>query len=159
MSKSNDNSIKKSSICIPVVPPSPNQPASSLCKHNLTYTSVVLKADSGASRHYLRSQDAAILRNKKTIVNSPRVSLPNNTVIQGNEQGHLPLNTTSLSTMDTQAHVFPNLLSASLLSLGQLCDDDWKIYLDRKNMQVTKDNKLVLMGTRNFQDGLWDDLR
>ena len=97
-----------------------------------------------------------MLLNKQTLQNGPCVSLPDNTVIQGTEKGHLPLCTASLSQKATQAHVFPHLSSASLLSLGQLCDDDCKIYLDKQSMKVYKENKLILTGTRNFTDGLWD---
>ena len=91
-----------------------------------------------------------------TVTNSPRVSLPDNSVIRGTEQGHLPLNPASLSDTATQVHVFPHLSSASLLSLGQLCDDDCKIYLNKTSMKVYKDDKIVLTGTRNLTDGLWD---
>ena len=52
--------------------------------------------------------------------------------------------------------LWPLKLMFSHISLGQLCNDDCKIYLDKTTMQVTKDNKLVLTGTHNIQDGLWD---
>ena len=131
-------------------------PASSLRRSNVTYVSIVLKADSGASRHYVCLSDAKILQQKKTIENGLCVSQPDNTIIQGTEQGHLPFSPASLSQKATQAHVFPHLSSALLLSLGQLCDDDCKIYLDKNWMKVYKENKLVLTGKCNFTDGLWD---
>lgn len=115
-----------------------------------------MKADSGASRHYIRPPDAKILQNTRTVTNGPCVSLPDNTFITGTEQGHLTLNTTSLLPDATQAHVFPHLSSASLLSLGQLCNNNCKIYLDKHSMQVYKNDKIILTGKRNFRDGLWD---
>ena len=117
-----------------------------------------MKADSGASRHYIRQSDTNILQQIKTITDGPCVSLPDNTVMTGTQQGYLPLDRTSLSPNATQAHVFPHLSSASLLSLGQLCDDDCKVYLDKHSLQVYKHDKVVLTGKRNYTDGLWDVL-
>ena len=138
---------------------SPTQTDSILVKcstKNVTYASVVMKADSGASRHYIRPPDAKILRNITTVTNGPCVSLPDNTVMTGTQQGHLPIAQTSLLPEATQAHVFPHLSSASLLSLDQLCDNNCKIYLDKHSMKVYKNDKIVLTGQRNFTDGLWD---
>ena len=42
------------------------------------------------------------------------------------------------------------------MSLGQLCDDDCKVELDKKNLKVFKKEKLIMKGHRNKSDGLWD---
>ena len=62
----------------------------------------------------------------------------------------------TLSSKATSAAVFENLHSASLLSVGQLCDDDCQVTFDKKHMNVYKDNKNILTGTQNKNDGLWD---
>ena len=49
-----------------------------------------------------------------------------------------------------------DLRSATLLSVGQLCDDKCTIVLDKQNATIYKNNKVVLSGVRNLQDGLWD---
>ena len=122
----------------------------------MSYASVVLKADSGASKHYIRPTDAMVLQHRTTVTNGPCVSLPDNTTMRGTHQGHLPFNSNVLSAHATRAHVFPHLSSASLLSLGQLCDDDCNIFLDKHSMRVFKNNNLILTGLRNHTDGLWD---
>ena len=40
--------------------------------------------------------------------------------------------------------------------MGQLCDDDCLVVLSKKKLAAVKDNKIVLEGTRNKKDGLWD---
>ena len=52
--------------------------------------------------------------------------------------------------------VLPSLKSSSLISLGQLCDDDCSVLLDKKKLYVKKNNSMVLEGNRNMKDGLWD---
>ena len=52
--------------------------------------------------------------------------------------------------------VLPDLKISSLISLGQLCDDDCVIILDKKVLEVRKKHKLVMKGIRNMKDRLWD---
>ena len=85
----------------------------------------------------------------------PQVTLPNNCSIQATKQGHLPLDP-SLFKKVTSALILPSLKSASLLSLGQLCDDDYEVLLDKKKLTAKNNNKKILHGYRNRSDGLWD---
>ena len=52
--------------------------------------------------------------------------------------------------------MLPHLKSASLISLGQLCNDNCNIVLNKTKLFVLKNNQLLLQGYRNNQDGLWD---
>jgi hypothetical protein len=61
-----------------------------------------------------------------------------------------------LSKSARNTSVLPHLKSASLISLGQLCNDNCNVVLNKKKLFVFKDNKLILRGYRNNQDGLWD---
>ena len=107
--------------------------------------SVVAKADSGASRHYIKEQDAKVLHNVKLDSNGPTVLLPNNASITSTKKGHLPL-VSQLSHEATTAHVLPDLHSTSLISLG----------LTKEKLYIFKDGNLIETGTRNATDGLWD---
>ena len=40
--------------------------------------------------------------------------------------------------------------------MGQLCDDDCVVILCKQSIDVLKNNKSILRGTRNLKDGLWD---
>ena len=72
------------------------------------------------------------------------------------ESGILPISAPALSNRAKSANIFKDLHSASLISLGQLCDDGCTAILDRKQIQVVKDQHVVLKGRRNWMDGLWD---
>jgi hypothetical protein len=48
------------------------------------------------------------------------------------------------------------MTNSSLISIGQLCDDDCVAILDKRRLQVFKNSKCILMGPRNKTDGLWD---
>ena len=119
-------------------------------KHKL----VIAKGDSGASSNYWREQDKQILHNIKPNPNIS-VTLPNNNPIKSTSSGIIPLSH-KLSSKAKTATVLPNLKSSSLISLGQLCDDDCKVLLDKKELNVYKDDQVVLTGYRNPRDGLWD---
>ena len=59
-----------------------------------------------------------------------------------------------LSKKVQQAIVLPQLLSSSLISLGQLCDNDCKVELDESNLKVFKEKKFIIKGYRNQRDKL-----
>ena len=80
----------------------------------LSRSSVTLKADSGASGHYIRDIDKHVLDNIKPTSKGPKVRLPDSSHIQATETGDLPL------PVPAPAHVFPALSSSFLLSIGAL---------------------------------------
>ena len=84
-------------------------------------TPVIAKPDSGASDMYWRSKDKHILQSLSP-TQGPEVHLPDGTTIQSNEMGNLPI--PELSPTAQQCHVLPDLHSASLISVGKLCNDD-----------------------------------
>ena len=89
-----------------------------------------------------------------TKFNGPSVFLPNMESITTTHKGYLPYKKLSQQALAT--NILPKLQSASLVSLGQLCDDNCKIELDKNTIKVFKNNSKLLQGPRNRQDGLWD---
>ena len=83
-----------------------------------------MKGDSAASGHYIRQQDAACL-NSIHPYQGPSVTLPDADTINPTHQGDLPLK--GLSPPGRKGTILPDLKSASLISLGQLCDDGCKV--------------------------------
>ena len=83
------------------------------------------------------------------------VTLPNSNTISSQTKGKLPI-LSKLSPRAREAIVLPQLKSLSLISLGQLCDDNCKIHLDKKELKVHKEKELVMKGYRNLSDRLWD---
>ena len=91
---------------------------------------IYAKRDSAATAHYFKCEDKIALQNIKNTI-GPTVTLPNNTTITSTISGTAPLST-SLNDKGKQVHVFKNLKNASLISLGQLCDNDCEITLYKK---------------------------
>ena len=121
--------------------------------HNFQTPPLILKGDSGATNHYLSPAAISVLKNVQRNTNIT-VSLPDNSVIHSTHTGNLPLH--HLSDVATQAHILPDLLNNSLLSLGQLADDGCLILLSKQFLHVFKNFHLILKGFRNNFDGLWD---
>lgn len=92
----------------------------------------IAKGDSGASKHYWRPQDKNCLTNVQPYTNIA-VTLPNANSISSETKGELPLSN-KLSSRAKEAIVLPQLQSSSLISLGQLCDDDCDIHLNKKEL-------------------------
>ena len=89
-------------------------------------------------------------------MHGPRVNLPNGTILQAHLRGNIPMSEKNLSETARRAHVFNGLNNASLISIGRLCDDNCIAVFDRKELNIYKNNKKVIHGTRNYRDGLWD---
>ena len=53
----------------------------------------------------------------------------------------------SLSKKEISAAILPSLKSASLVSLGQLCNDDCEVLLNKKTLTVTKKTSKYYIGT------------
>ena len=61
-----------------------------------------------------------------------------------------------LSDKAQTATVLDQLRSASLISIGQLCDDNCVALFSKNNLQVYKNGSIILEGKRNWSDRLWD---
>ena len=116
---------------------------------------IYAKGDSAASDHYFRPEDSACLEDITTTASHQPITLPNKKQIYATDQGILPLSN-NISKQGRTAKILPELKSASLISIGKLCDDDCQVYFDKRNLQVRKNNKLILQGKRNYKDGLYD---
>ena len=69
--------------------------------------------------------------------------------------GDIPL-ASSLSAHAKKSHIFDGLHSASLISFGQLYDDDCVAILYKNEVNIPKVKTLILKEHRNKIDGLWD---
>ena len=103
---------------------------------------VTAKLDSGASKHYVRQEDSRCLQN---IINVPPsfVGLPDKKVSEINKQGTLMLHP-ALSDNATTGHILKDLRSATLLSAGQLCDDNCTVILNKNTAEVQKDKQTIM---------------
>lgn len=80
-----------------------------------------MKSENGATKTYLKEDDN-ILENQNQ-AKGPKVNLPNGTNLKVVLTSKLPIHK-FLSNKAQQGHVLEGLRNPSLLSIGQLCDDD-----------------------------------
>ena len=100
---------------------------------------ITAKGDSAASHHYWKQVDCGILTNFSKSP-GPTVSQPDNTPLQCTGQGHLPLSS-ALTPAGTHALILPALKSPSLISLGQLCDNNCEVHLTKDCLKTIKMEK------------------
>ena len=81
-------------------------------------------------------------------------TVPDISTVSATSKGYYPI--ANLSHSAKEAHVFKNLHSSSLISLGQLYDNDCLVLLNKYILAAFKNNRLILNGIRNKSDGLWD---
>ena len=84
------------------------------------------------------------------------VHLPNKDTLSSTTSGFLPLN--EVSPMVKQAYVLPSLTDTSVLSIGQLCNDNCIAIFTKKDILIIKKGQIILTEKRNFNDGLLDIL-
>ena len=106
----------------------------------------------GASGHYL-TQRYTITPSVPT-TNPISVQLPSGQLISNTHDTHLPI--FDLPPTATLARIFPSLRSASLVSIGQLCDAGCKATFDSQKVKVTKNGKVLLTRVRNLHNHLWE---
>jgi hypothetical protein len=79
--------------------------------------------------------------------------MPNGTTIQSSHTCNLLL--TDLSHQARQAHIFPGLVHNSLISVGQLCDNECSVTFTQDHVTVTRNEKDVMYGSRDPKSRLW----
>ena len=125
--------------------------------------SPIMKADTGASNHFTKPDHESFLKNLSKLKGGPVAYLPDTTRITASKAGQLSLSR-RLSDKSQRALVYPELKNESLLSIGQLCDDNCTAIFKRKHMKIYKDEDIqinelaspLILGKRNNFDGLWD---
>ena len=91
-----------------------NSFANTFPQHHSTMSYIIAKDNSGASKHYFRSDDIACLSNVHPTA-GPSIYLPNMQSITSTYTGMLPV--PMLTSKARTTHILPQLHSASLISL------------------------------------------
>ena len=106
--------------------------------------------DSGCTSHYIK-QNSNILQHvtKKEIA----VMLPNGQCMRSSKVTNL--NIPNSSQIGNQAHLFQDLTSGNLLSVGQLCNDGYDVTFTKNKVTFDKNNQTMLTGKRRLHDGMW----
>ena len=107
-------------------------------------------ADSGCTGHYLDDL-IIIVQTREPLENLINAKLPNSSTMTSTHQAQIPL--THLSSQAKYAEIFPNLHS-SLISIGQLCDDECIVTFEKHKVIVSKNKDIIIEGYRDPINGL-----
>lgn len=110
-------------------------------------------ADTGTTGHYISPQDTKHLTDIQPTVDGITVQMPNGTFIKSSHTGQL--NLPSIPSGARTAHVFPDLKTGSLLSIGILCDHGLRAIYDKDEVSIYNKDDLILSGKRSPQTRLW----
>jgi hypothetical protein len=111
--------------------------------------------DTGATGHYLDQAAEKHCTNIKTTATGPAVRVANGETIHTTKSVIVPL-APELSTTAKVGHIFDRLQSGSLISIGQLCDDECVALFTKYNVKIIKDGKIIIIGARDSSNGLWN---
>jgi hypothetical protein len=79
--------------------------------------------------------------------------MPNGTTIQSSHTCNLLL--IDLPPQARQAHILPGLVHNSLISVGQLCDNECSVTFTEDQVTVSRNGKNVMHGSRDPKSRLW----
>ena len=85
----------------------------------------------------------------------PTISAANGTDMPTNHTGTVPISP-SLSQQAQQRNIMKSLSTRSLIYIAQLCDDDCIAIFTKNYVQILRDDKIIITGTRYDQNGLWN---
>ena len=125
-----------------VVPPTKN--------HQVNHTAIV---DTGATGHYLDAASEQHCINVQSTDTGPSVQVANGYNTETSKRVIFPL-AEELSTQAKVGHIFDSLKSGSLISIGQLYDDDCVALFTKFNVNIYKDGKIITVGKTNDTNGL-----
>jgi hypothetical protein len=79
--------------------------------------------------------------------------MPNGTTIQSSHTCNLLI--TDLPHQARQAHIIPGLVHNSLVTVGQLCDNECSVTFTHDQVTVSRKGKEVMYGSRDPKSRLW----
>ena len=118
--------------------------------------SITLKADTGATNHFISTNDLGYLQVKPPTEFYPSINALVPTGHTMTSKGHVHLPISHIPPSASLAHVMPKLASGSLMSVGKICDagctaifdsTSVKIY-QNKHVNIAAKNKPIIYGTR-----------
>jgi hypothetical protein len=104
--------------------------------------------DTGATGHYLDAAAEQLCIDVKHTDTGPSVQVANGNTIKTNKRVIIPL-APALSTTAKVGHIFDSLKSGSLISIGQLCDDDCVTLFSKYDLKIYKNGQVIILGQRN----------
>ena len=85
----------------------------------------------------------------------PTVQVVNGHIIKPAFSTTLKLSS-KLSPKEQSNHVFKDITTGSLISMGQFCDDDCVTIFTKYDKNILKHNQVIITGLRNWTNVLWN---
>jgi len=111
-------------------------------------------ADTGATGHYIAPDDIISCTNITPTIHDPTVLAANGHRMKSTHNLTVPLAPT-LSSQAQQGHLLPNVNTGFLISISKFRDDDCMTTFSKKDVIITKNDKLIIHGNHSKVDGLW----
>ena len=105
-------------------------------------------ADTGCSKHFFQDNDDVPSEPAKE---KTFARLPNNQRMVSTKETHLNVD---LNAEATKTSLLPTI-NHNLLSVGQLCNNGCKATFTKQKVIITKNNKIILEGTRDHTTKMW----
>ena len=109
--------------------------------------------DTAATKHYITEDQLPICKEVDNTI-GPGVTVVKGRVMTPTKKSILPL-PKEFARNARIAYSFNNLKSEPLISIGQLCDDDYTAIFKKYDVKVMKNNKILIEGRRT-DNGLWN---
>ena len=109
-------------------------------------------ADTGCTSHYM-GYSTTYRDQTPAGYNNINVEIPDMNVMQSTHIAKLPLQ--NISEAARKCHLFKEMKSKTLISIGQLCDDGMTALFTKESLKISKDNKCIIEGNRDKKNGMW----
>ena len=108
--------------------------------------------DTGESGMYLTSNSHHIHPNEQAP--TIKVALPNGEKLESSQECMLDIH--ALPEESHKEHIIPGLMNSSLISIGQLCDEDCITTFNKRTVTIAKDNQIIMTGMQDHRTKLWN---
>jgi hypothetical protein len=111
--------------------------------------------DCAATAHYGDQDAEQHCVNLSLNTTGSSVQVANGHIIEPNKRVPIPL-APELSADAKTGHLFNDLQSGTLISLGQLCDDECVALFTKYDVKIYKHGQVIIVRKRNPMNGLWN---
>ena len=109
--------------------------------------------DTAATKHYITEDKLKICNDLKNTI-GPYITVADGRIMSPTKKAELPLPKEFTKNART-AYSYNNLKSGTLLSIGQLCDNDCIKIFSKYDVKIIKQDKIFIKGRRT-ENGLWN---
>ena len=109
--------------------------------------------DTGATSHCIINKHAKLSSNITKTNYGSTVSSANGTDMNTTHTGTVPLSP-GISQQAQKGNILNGIVTESLISIRQLCNDNCIAIFTKHNVKILKDNKIIITGTINDQNNL-----